>query len=610
MKKVLTLICLLGILPGIFAQSVQVTVQAPKVVELGEQFELEFSVNAEASSFNAPDMRDFRILMGPSKSQSSSIQVINGKTSQSMEVGYGYVLQASKTGKFQIGAAEVNVNGKRYRSTPFTIEVVGSGSGKASQGASSQSSGSARSGKNQSSSEVTTSGDVFMRVLLDKKSAVQGEYLTATVKLYSKVQVANYSNFDLSVDGFFKQEISSQQPRSLVRENVNGQVYGTAVLKKYILIPQKSGNLTIPAITVDCIIQQQVQSRSRGFFDDFFGSSVQEVQRKLKSLPVTINVKPLPSNTPASFNGAVGRFSFDAKIDKNKVKTNDAITLKLTVSGNGNIKLLDAPKVNFPTDFDTYDPKVTVNASDANGGISGSKTFEYLIIPRNPGDFKVPPVAFSYFDVSSNQFKTLTSKEFSIHVEKGADAPASNLVAGATKEDVKFIGKDILFIKTNDFKLSKVDEYFFGSHRFYMIYLIGMAIFAALVWMRRRIIRQNSNIELKLYRTADKFAKRRLKQANVHRVANEPEKFYQELLKGLWGYLSYKLTIPQSELSRNKAQELLTKRKVDTATIQMFIELADICEFARYAPASARMTMHDDYKKAIDLISKLQQKLK
>ncbi|HEY4787846.1 MAG TPA: BatD family protein [Bacteroidales bacterium] len=604
MKKLLILICFLGTMRSAFPQSVQVTAQAPNVVEVGEQFQIDFAVNAEPSNFIAPEIHDFRLLYGPSTGQSTSMQIINGKSTVSNSYTYSYVYQATKPGKYLIGSAEATVGGKKYKSNSLTIEVVGSGSSK-QQAQSSQSSG-------QSSSQtepVSSDGNVFVRVLLDRKNVYQGEYLTATIKIYSKYSISAVGNVDLSDAGFFKQEVTIPQPH-MERENVNGQIYGTAVLKKYILIPQRSGTITIPPVDLECNVQMPVQSRSRGIFDDFFGPSVQNVPMKLKSNAVSVSIKPLPGNAPSSFDGAVGRFTLDANVNKTSLKTNDAITLKVTINGSGNIKLINAPKITFPTDFDSYDPKITLNTSDANGGITGSKTFEYLLIPRNPGQFNISPITFSYFDVAANQYKTLTSKEFSFDVAKGADNQTGNIITSQSKEDVKFLGKDIRFIKIKDFKLLKANSYFFGSTFFYVIYILGFLVFVLIVWFRRRIIKQNANVAYVRNRRADKFASKRLKQAKSYLTTNEKEMFFDEVLKAVWLYLSDKLNISLAELSRDTALELLKNKNIDEEIIQMFNQLIDNCEFARYAPSAPGVSMQDDYQRAIDLITKLQQKLK
>jgi hypothetical protein len=605
MKKLIILIYFLGILPVVLAQNVQVTANAPKVVAVGEQFQIEFSLNAEPSDELIPSMPDFRALYGPSSSSSTQITMMNGKVQQSVSYTFTYGLQAIKPGKYVIGAAEFTVGGKKYKSNPINIEVVGKSSGTAQSATPSQPNSS-----NQTQTEqVTTDGDIFVRVLVDKKNVVQGDYITATVKIYSKVQ-ASLGNIELpKFEGFFKEDVKIPQ-FAPEKEYINGQAYQSGVIAKFILIPQKSGELRIDPMTLDCSVQQRVQNRSRSIFDDFFGSGIQEVPRKLKSKPVIITVRPLPDNKPGSFNGAVGRFSLDVKVDKNNAKTNDAITLKATISGNGNLKLIEAPKIGFPPDFDTYDPKVTLNTKESDGGVSGSKTFEYLLIPRNPGNFRISPISFTYFDIASNQFKTLTSGEFNFSITKGADSLATNVISGRSKEDVQFLGKDIIFIKTNDFKLYKANRYFLGSLWFYLIYIVGLIAFITIIWFRRRIIRQNANIALVRNRRADKFASKRLKQAKIHLGNNEKEKFYDELLNAIWGYLSDKLNIPLSDLSRDTTREIFEKREIDEEIVHLFIQLVDNCEFARYAPGSAGISMQDDYSKAIDLISKFQQKLR
>lgn len=606
MKKLIIFVCILGLITKAFSQNVQVIAQAPNAVEVGEQFQVDFTVNAQPTNFVAPELKDFKLLYGPSASQSSSVQIINGKVNQSVAFTYSYVYQATKAGKYLMGAAEATVNSKKYKSNPINIEVVENGSAKPqSQPQSGQNPGQ------QATQSNAAAGDenVFIRVILDKKSCYQGEYLTASMKIYSKYQISTYTPVDIPDAGFFKQEVAMPRPH-LDKENVNGKIYWTAVLRKYMLIPQQSGLLTIQPFAFECIVQQPVQRRSRSIFDDLWGDAVQEVPVKIQSKAVSINVKPLPGNAPATFNGAVGKFTFDANVNKTSAKTNDAITLKVTVNGIGNIKLIDAPKITFPTDFDTYDPKISLNTSDANGGVSGSKVFEYLLIPRNPGEFKVPPIAFSYFDVASNQYKTLSSKEFTFTIEKGAGNQSSNIVTSQSKEDVKFIGKDIRYIKINDFRLLKVNSHFFGSAVFYILYILGMVAFILIVWFRRRVIKQNANVAYVRNRRADKYASRRLKQAKVHLTANEREKFFDEVLKAIWGYLSDKLNIPLSGLSRDTALELLKNRNVDEETIQQFNQLVDNCEFARYAPSVTATTMQDDYDKAMKLITKFQQKLK
>lgn len=605
-KKLVVWIIFLGVVINSNAQDVQFTANAPKVVEVGEQFQVQFSVNAKASNFMAPELKDFNLLMGPSSSQQSYVSYDgSGKVSQVFTQSYVYVFEAVKPGKFMVGPAEVTVGSKKYKSNSFTIEVI-KGAGGGSTGTQQQ---QQQSSSSTSTEQVTGSDEVFIRLLIDKKSVYQGEYLTASVKLYTKLGISSVGRISPSLSGFFTQEVDIPQP-SLVKENVNGQIYHTAILKKVILIPQRSGSLKIDGISMDCIVQRTVKSRSRGFFDDFFGPDVQEQKVTLKTLPVSINVKPLPGNKPESFNGAVGKFSFNATIDKNSVKTNDAITLKLTVNGSGNLKLIESPKVTFPTDFDTYDPKISQATAAQSGDVNGSKTFEYLVIPRNAGSYKIPAINFSYFDPSAGQYKTITSHDFDIEVAKGDNIESATVVTGLSKEDVKFIGKDILFIKTSSFDFVRIGQYFFGSVLFWVILILSLLAFAGIIIWRRSVIRQNANVALMRNRKADKFATRRLKQSKIHMHANEKEKFYDELLKAIWGYLSDKLNIPQSELSRDTAIDMLKQRNVEEVTVKQFVELVDNCEFARYAPGASSDSINQDYQRTIDLITKLQQKLK
>ena len=607
MKKLFVLCYFLGWLGWTSAQNVQFTAQAPKVVEVGEQFELVFSINGEPSDFLIPKITDFRILFGPSTSQSTSTQWVNGKVTSSSTYIYSYIMIGTKPGKYLIGSAEITVNSKKYKSNPLNIEVIASASGNKQTGNASTNSNQ----DNTASGQVSTEGDIFIRVIVDKKNAFLGEYLVASVKLYSKANISSIDNVQFpAFDGFFKQDIETPPLRSLERETINGEIYGTGVIKKFILIPQKTGELKIDPMTMDCSIQQQVKNRRRGVFDDFFGPSVQTVSQKLKSKTISVNIKQLPGGKPDSFNGAVGKFNMEAKADKTSAKTNDAITLKVTISGSGNIKLIDAPKINFPPDFDSYDPKVNLNTGVADGGVTGSKTFEYLIVPRNPGEFRIAPLSFTYFDVSSNQYKTVTSKEFIFDIEKGENSQATTVVSGLSKEDVKYIGKDIFFIKTNNFAVSTKYKSLYTSILLYSIYIVGLLSFITIVWFRRRNIMINSNIAMVKNRRADKFATKRLKQAKIHLDVKENEKFYEELLKGIWGYLSDKLNIPLSELSRENARELLEKHNLAPEIINDFVQLVDNCEYARYAPPSQNISMQNDYDKTIDLMLKLQLKLR
>jgi hypothetical protein len=602
MKQWLTLIVIFFATISAYSQGISVVAQAPQVVEVGEQFEINYSINGKPSNFIVPEMKDFQLLMGPSTGSSSQISVINGKVSQSVSFTYSYVYAATKPGKYTIGGAEATVDGKKYKSNSFNIEVVGNANAKQ------QATQSQNNQQNSSEAVEASNEDIFLRVIVDKKNVYNGEYLTASIKLYTRVDISQIGGISPSLNGFYVQQIELPK-QGWIKENLNGQVYHTALFAKYILIPQKSGALKIDPLTLECVVQKVVKSRSRGFFDDFF-SDVREVPVKLKSLPVTINVKSLPENKPASFNGAVGKFTFNSTIDKTSVKANDAITLKMTISGTGNIKLAEAPKMEFPPDFEVYDPKVTLNAAKSSGEITGSKTFEYVLIPRNPGKYTINPVAFSYFDLGSNQYKTLNSSEFVIDVAKGDNTQSTTIITGSNKEDIKYIGKDLLFIKEKISPLQKINGHFFGSLLYYLIFVVGIIVFIAIIILRRQIIKQNSNKALVRNRKADKYATKRLKQAKLHLSANEKEKFYEEVIKALWGYLGDKLNIATSALSRDNTVEMLTNRGIEPELIEQLFNLIENCEYARYAPVGGESSLTGDYDRAINLITKLQQKLR
>jgi hypothetical protein len=580
----------------IFGQNVSVTMEGPSSVSISEQFQLNITINSSPSSFSPPGLSDFTVLMGPSTSSSSSVQIINGRMSQSSEYTYSYVLQPKKNGKFSISPASFVVNGKKYSSNSLSIEVTGNAASKS------------QSAQNSSNEKVDESGDVFVRVLLDKTSIFQGEFIVASVKLYSKVNISSINRLDFpSFDGFYKQDIETPPLRRLEKENVNGQIYGTGIIQKFILIPQKTGQLTIAPCTMDCAVEVQVRNNS--FFDDFFSNSVQNVLKKIQSKPVRVNVKPLP-NRPPSFTGGVGKFNFNASYDKSKVKQNDPVILKITVSGAGNIKLIEAPKISFPNGIETSEPSTTNKTNDKDGGISGTRQFEYLLIPRAPGKVVFPPIEFSFFDPIAGQFKTLTSPSTTLDVEPGSSSLSMTSSNGSAKEDVKFLGKDIQYIKLDNFDLKRSGDSFFGNLIFYLLYIIPLLIFVTILLLRRNYIKQNANSVLTRNRKAEKYATKRLKKAKEYLASAQKEKFYEEVLKAIWGYLSDKLNIPVSELSRENAQNQLTQAGIKSDALNRLLSIIDRCEYAQYAPVSHENSMEADYKESVTIITQIQENIR
>lgn len=588
----------------VIAQNVSFTASAPGAVEAGEQFRLTYSLNAKGSDFQSPAFEGFSVLTGPNVSSSSSIQIINGKMTQSSSYTYNYILVAYQPGKFNIPAATIKVDGKEYSSNGLTIEVV---KGEAQPTASNPSS----SGSNSSApATVDGSGDVFVTISTDKKSVYQGDKIIATIKLYTKVDIGSFEDYKFpAYSGFWSQDLDAPTQLSFQRENVNGKVYSVALLKRSLIIPQRSGEITIDPFTATVGVRTQV--RSNNPFDDFFGGSYRTTTKNISSKPVTIDVKPLPGNKPVGFDGAVGSFQLSSDLSADHVKANEAITLKIKITGTGNLKFISAPKVDFPPDLEVYDPKTTLNSKVTSEGPTGNVTFDYLFIPRFAGTFRIAPVTFSYFDINTKTYKTLTTPEYNITVDKGegGQEASSGVVQGFTKEDVKLLGQDIRFIKTG-FDVDKKQSYLFGTFLFWFIYILVTLIFITIILVRRVQIQQNANQSKVKNRKANKVSMKRLKVAAGFMKQDNQEKFYDEVLRATWGYLSDKLVIPVANLSKDNVSEILSKHNVDEETRKQLMDLLDACEFARFAPAAVSGGLEDIYKKTGELISKLDQKIK
>ncbi len=570
----------------------------PRVLGVGEQFNLVYSVNENVSDMNIPSLTDFQLLGGPSTSSSTSIQIINGKTTRSTQYTYTYYLRAQKEGTFTIPPAKAKYKGKTYESNAVTVEVIGTG------GSQQQT----QSTPGQSQQQSQTGEDVFVRLHVDKHSAYLGEQIIAWVKLYTKIQLSGLSQGYKGPEfvGFYKQPVDIPQLTNLEAENVNGEIYYTGTIQKVVLYPQKTGEITIEPFDLGVTIRQQVRSRSRSFFDDFFGPTVQDIPRTLTSKPVKIRVKPIPAK-PQSFTGAVGNFSLQSSVDKNALRTNEALTYKVTVTGKGNVKLIDEPNVSFPPNIEQFEPKTVVNQTNE---LSGTKTFEYVLIPRYAGEYKIPPFEFTFFDPVKSDFVTLMSGEYTINVQKGDEDTTAVVVTGLSKEDFRLLGRDILFIKNKPFKLFREGKIIFGHPSFYLLYGISFVLFLMVIILRKETIRRNANISQVRNRKANRMAGKRLRKARNYLKQNNQDAFYEEVMKALWGYLGDKLNIPVAELSRDKSRDALSKKRVDGDLLGSIDTLLDNCEYARFAPSAGVSDMQELYKDAVTLISKLEQKLK
>ncbi len=613
-KYIFFLIFISGLFRVTYAEDIKFYASAPNTVGSGQQFAVTFTVNAAASNFKAPSFKGFSVLSGPNQSSSSSMQIINGKMNQSVSYSFTYYLQAGNEGNYTVAPARITVEGKTYESESISIKVV-----KSSQGANNQQQQQqqSQSQNNQSGGNGVSDNDIFLRANVSNASPYLGEQIIVTYKLYTAVGIAQYSINKLSSNkGFWSEDLNKENDKpKQYKENIKGKQYIVAEIRKVAFFPQESGKLDINPLEVDVIAQIQTQRRKTNsifdFFDDPFSSSYQNVKKTIRSNNITINAKPLPSaNKPEDFTGAVGTFTFRSEIDKNELKANEAVNLKFTISGRGNIKLIDKLNVNFPTDFETYDPKIIDNINKSDNGVSGTKTFDYLLIPRNQGVYTIKPVTFTYFDLNKGKYVTLSSPEYTIKVSKGDGKQNNVALTSVNQEEIKYIGSDIEHIKTKPMSLYKKGEHFFLSDLFYIILSIPLLLFIIALIIRRKHLKLRSDLALLKNRKATKVANKRLKKAKNYLLTKEKDNFYIEISNALWGYISDKFSIPLAELSMESVNDALKSRNVKDEIVSQFIKTLNNCEFARFAPGDESLTMDKIYKEAIDVISKTENELK
>jgi hypothetical protein len=590
-----------------WAQSVRLTADAPHAVIAGEKFQLVYTVNAEGSDFRVPPMDNFQVLMGPSTSQSTSMTIINGNVEKSSQFSYTYILKATQPGKYNIGAASIVVNGKKIESNSIQIEVIKGDDASAAKQA-------AESGEQASG---VSSEDLFIVTSVSKRDVYKDEPLVLTTKIYvHQVDLQGLSDAkNMELKDFLSQELTRPEKMDWNIEAVNGKTYNVGIYEQRLLFPQKSGTLEIPSMELEFIIKQRVARRSQSVFDDFFESNYRTVKKRVSSKPLTVNVKPLPSGTPADFSGVVGDIKMDYSLSKNDIKTNDGVTLKIEVSGSGNHKIMSNPKINLPADFDQFEPKVTNNITNTAAGMAGSKVFEYLIIPRHTGDYVIPPVTLSYFDINSKQYKQLSTGEIKMHVTKGSGNESSSTATGPqysnSREDLKFVGQDIRYIKAeNENNPKPKGAFLLGSLMFYVMILLPLLLFIAFVMYAQKQMRENNDLVLSRNKKANKMALKRLQHSSVLLKKNDKEAFYEEVLRAVWGYLSDKLSLPVAKLSRENASTLLSESNVNEETISQIVGIIDTCEFARYSPSAGNSEMDKLYHQAIETITSLEEQIK
>ena len=617
MKKLFCIVAFL--LTAIFQMSAQnvIRVEAPDVVAVNEQFNVTFIIEGEKSpsDFQWSSGDDFQLVWGPQKGSSSSIQIINGKRSSSHQTTFTYILIPKATGTFQLPAATALLSGDRISSTQASIQVVSDGA------SSSQSSGqnggkSSRGGQTSSTgSGEISSNDLFMRLSLSRTEVVIGEPITATLKIYQRANVVGFENAKFpTFNGFWSQETYVPNNIEFKRESLDDKIYNTAVLRTYVLIPQQSGTITIDPAELVCLVNiRTAPSTSNSLFDSFFQDEYRTIRKRVTTPAVKVKVNPLPAGQPASFGGGVGNFGISARLTTDNLKTHDAASLVITVSGRGNVALLEEPKVNFPPDFEVYDTKTTENTDKSNGGTSGSKSFEYPFIPRSHGDFTIDPVEYSYYDVNAGKYVTLRTEPLHVKVAKGKggdSTPVTTVNSGVERKDVKSLADDIRFIFTGKPGLSGSGSFFVGSV-FFWILLALMILGATSVYLAfRKVAAMRADVAGTKNRRATKMAQKRLKLAGEYLDKNLYTAFYEELHKALIGFVSDKLNMDMSEISKDNIASALTEGGVSEEQTKAFTDLLDACEFARFSPDGGNEAMRSHYDAALKVISSIDSGLK
>ncbi len=600
MKRVLIIYLNLLLTAPLFAQDVSLTVEYPSVVTAGQQFSVMWSVNSGGGEFSAPAFEGFYKLMGPQTSYSSSTQIVNGKMTRQTSYTYVYYLQAVKEGKFVLAPARFTLKNKTYLSDSMKIEVIA--------GAPQNQNTVSSAGKNESDGQTVNSGggDTFITLGLNRKDVYLGEHIVATVKIFTKVNLSGINEIKYpSFDKFLKTDLVTPPLTSLQQENVNGTIYGAGVIQQFLLYPQVAGEIVIDPVQITVLIQQK-SGQSDPFFGDFF-TSYQNIPKAVASQSMKVNVKPLPGMQPADYSGVVGKLEMKAVLNKDTVNVNDAVNFRITVSGTGNLKVAATPQLKLSPDIEVYDPKIADDIKNGTGGTSGQKSFEFLLIPRHYGDFTIPSISYSYFNTAKGRYETLSTGEFHFHARKGTDQNTGITVyGGVSKEDVKYLGKDIRFIKSESRNLSKSTSLIVSKRSFYSLYALALFIFLLVLFIRREQIRRNSDLSLVRNRKAAKVAVKRLHNASVCLKNEQIDKFYEEILKAVWGYISDKLSIPVSDLTRNNAVAALAERGIDEERLNSLNEILDTCEYARFAPSASGTEAATVYEGASQFIKSVE----
>lgn len=603
-KLIIILMALIAYSTQMLADKVSFTASAPDAVVVGDQFRLSYTVTTQkVKDFRAPSIKGFDVLMGPSRSQQSSTQIVNGNVTSTSSITFTYILMANTAGEYTIGGASIVADGNQMVSNSVKIKVLPQDqNSNGGQGGSSAHSSSGTSVSDQ---------DLFITATASKTNVFEQEAFVLTYKIYTRESNLQLNNAKLpDFKGFHSQEIEMTTNARWTPEHYRGRNYYTTVYRQFVLFPQQSGKLYIDPAQFQMTIGKPVQSDDP--FDAFFngGSNVIEIKKSIATPKIAINVSPLPAGKPADFSGGVGEFTVSSSINSKELKTNDAITIKLVISGTGNLKLISNPEIKFPEDFEVYDPKVDNQVRLTREGLTGNRVIEYLAIPRHVGTYKIPGVSFSYFDIRSKSYKTLKTEEYVVNIEKGA-GNADQVIANFTnKEDLKVLGEDIRYIKQNEVTFQPKGSFFYGSMSYWLFYIIPALAFIIFFIIYRKQAAENANVAKVRTKKANKVATKRMKLAGKLLSENKKDAFYDEVLKALWGYISDKLNIPVSRLSKDNIEEKLRNHGVSEELIKDFLNALNDCEFARFAPGDENQAMDKVYSSSIEVISKMENSIK
>ena len=611
-KSLIVLLMLVCMSLLVHAQDVKMTLSAPSEVAVGQRFAVTYEVNARPSNFETPTFTNFNYEGGPAQSQQHSSQYINGKATHYYSVSYTYYLSASTEGTFTVPKASCKVDGKTITSNTAQVKVsktVASQQGQNRQGRYNN----RQQAQNQQETQQIDDNSLFVSVSANKTNVYQGEEIIVTYRIYTQVNISQYQIDKLPGNkGFWTEDLWDENTKiNPYEETINGRRYYVAEIRKAALFPQESGTLTIEPIRLDVLAQLPSQRRRTGsifdLFDDAFFNSYQSVRKSLVSNALRINVKPLPT-APENFTGGVGNFTIQSKVDNTEIKANEALTYSVTISGSGNLMLIDNVDVDFPKVFEVYDPKITSNIKHSKSGVSGSKTFEWILIPRSQGKYKIPEAKFVFFNPSSRTYDTRTAKAFTINVDKGDVNAMSNY--SSSKNDVKLLNSDINYINTTDIALERSKKEFFNSFLYWVLMVLPIILAVLVVLYGKKMQKENKDLGVVKLKRATSLAKKRLRKAESYLNQNDDEKFYVEIYQAIWGYISDKFNIPVSHLSTDSVQSCLMTKKVDTAIVEKILKTLGDVDFARFAPGDSSAKKQTIYEQALQMILDIENQLK